>query len=115
MRGVDWRTVARAAQTMDTYCDIFGTLISCKPLMIRLRLLGGGGTWSTQMKKLLVALASIAAIVSAASAADLGVRPYTSAPAPAIAAIYNWSGFYIGINGGGGSGDVRFGSDSTVF
>src|SRR4051812_25867216 len=38
-----------------------------------------------------------------ASAADLAARPYTKAPAPAIATIYDWSGFYIGINGGGGS------------
>ncbi|QQO30970.1 porin family protein [Bradyrhizobium diazoefficiens] len=38
-----------------------------------------------------------------ASAADLAARPYTKAPAPMIATIYDWSGFYIGINGGGGS------------
>ncbi|MCK1718506.1 outer membrane beta-barrel protein [Bradyrhizobium sp. 141] len=37
----------------------------------------------------------------AASAADLAARPYTKAPAP-IAAMYDWSGFYIGVNGGGG-------------
>jgi len=37
-----------------------------------------------------------------ASAADLAARPYTKAP-PMMAAIYDWSGFYIGINGGGGS------------
>lgn len=38
-----------------------------------------------------------------ASAADLAARPYTKAPPPMVAAIYDWSGFYIGINGGGGS------------
>ena len=38
-----------------------------------------------------------------ASAADLAARPYTKAPAPMVATIYDWSGFYIGINGGGGS------------
>ena len=27
-------------------------------------------------------------------------RPYTKAP-PIVAALYDWSGFYIGINGGG--------------
>jgi outer membrane immunogenic protein len=37
-----------------------------------------------------------------ASAADLAARPYTKAPPPMIAAVYDWSGFYIGINGGGG-------------
>jgi outer membrane immunogenic protein len=38
-----------------------------------------------------------------ASAADLAARPYTKAPAPVISPIYDWSGFYVGINGGGGS------------
>jgi outer membrane immunogenic protein len=44
------------------------------------------------------------ALVSAApaSAADLAARPYTKAP-PMIAAIYDWSGFYVGANGGWGS------------
>jgi outer membrane immunogenic protein len=56
------------------------------------------------MKKLLfVAAGALALGVSAsASAADLAARPYTKAP-PMIAAVYDWSGFYIGINGGGGS------------
>ena len=36
-----------------------------------------------------------------ASAADLG-QPYTKAPPP-IVPMYDWSGFYVGINGGGGS------------
>ena len=38
-----------------------------------------------------------------ASAADLAARPYTKAPPPVVATVYDWSGFYIGINGGGGS------------
>src|ERR1700694_4784808 len=42
-----------------------------------------------------------------ASAADLATRPYTKAPAPVIAAIYDWSGFYIGANGGWGSSHDR--------
>jgi outer membrane immunogenic protein len=41
-------------------------------------------------------------LAAPASAADLGARPYTKAPF-AVAAIYNWSGFYIGLNGGYGS------------
>jgi outer membrane immunogenic protein len=53
------------------------------------------------MKSALGAL-SLATIVTQASAADLAARPYTKAP-PMIAAVYDWSGFYIGINGGGGS------------
>ncbi|MCA1394153.1 porin family protein [Bradyrhizobium sp. IC3123] len=53
------------------------------------------------MKKLAFATAALMALFTgAASAADLAARPYTKAPA--IAPIYDWSGFYVGINGGGG-------------
>src|SRR5438105_11899459 len=56
------------------------------------------------MKKFLVCTAGLIALAVAtpASAADLAARPYTKAP-PMIAAIYDWSGFYIGANGGGGT------------
>jgi outer membrane immunogenic protein len=56
------------------------------------------------MKKILLGAASLIAMgaVAPASAADLAARPYTKAP-PMVAAMYDWSGFYIGINGGGGS------------
>src|ERR1700724_3219789 len=56
------------------------------------------------MKKILLGAASLLAMgaVAPASAADLAARPYTKAP-PTVAPIYDWSGFYIGINGGGGS------------
>ena len=53
------------------------------------------------MKSALGAL-SLATLVTQASAADLAARPYTKAP-PMIAAVYDWSGFYIGANGGYGS------------
>jgi outer membrane immunogenic protein len=48
-----------------------------------------------------VGLAMIAAS-GTASAADLAARPYTKAP-PMVAAAYDWSGFYIGGNGGWGT------------
>jgi outer membrane immunogenic protein len=54
------------------------------------------------MKKFLVGAAGIIAMTTCASAADLGARPYTKAPMM-VAAAYDWSGFYIGLNGGGGS------------
>src|SRR5882757_9985872 len=52
--------------------------------------------------KLIAAFACTTALVStgAASAADLGARPYTKAPAY-IEPIFNWSGFYIGGHIGG--------------
>lgn len=54
------------------------------------------------MKKILLATVGLLAfgMVAPASAADLAARPYT--PAPIVAAIYDWNGFYIGANGGWG-------------
>jgi outer membrane immunogenic protein len=56
------------------------------------------------MKRLAVvgALLSIVGFAGAASAADLPARTYTKAPA-VVAPIYDWAGFYIGLNGGGAS------------
>ena len=53
------------------------------------------------MKKLVIALAAAATFSAPAVAADLGARPYAKAPAP-VAAVYNWTGFYIFGGGGGG-------------
>src|SRR6266849_6496289 len=57
-----------------------------------------------KMKKVLLVTASLIALGAAAPAvaADLAARPYTKAP-PMIAAVYDWSGFYVGANGGWGS------------
>src|SRR5665213_3233116 len=57
-----------------------------------------------RMKKFLLGIAGLAALglATPASAADLAARPYTKAPPPMMAAMYDWSGFYIGLNGGGG-------------
>jgi outer membrane immunogenic protein len=54
-------------------------------------------------------------MIAPASAADLAARPYTKAPAM-NPAVYDWSGFYIGANGGWGSShkcwtDTIFGAD----
>jgi outer membrane immunogenic protein len=56
------------------------------------------------MKKVLLVTASLIALgaTAPALAADLAARPYTKAP-PMIAAVYDWSGFYIGANGGWGT------------
>ena len=56
------------------------------------------------MKKFLLATVGLVALGMAApaSAADLAARPYTKAPPPMIAPIYDWTGFYIGANGGWG-------------
>lgn len=56
------------------------------------------------MKKFLLGTVGLVAlgIAAPASAADLAARPYTKAPPPVIAPIYDWTGFYIGANGGWG-------------
>ncbi|MGJ4960122.1 outer membrane protein [Bradyrhizobium sp. HKCCYLRH2015] len=54
------------------------------------------------MKKLLLTTTALVVLASPALAADLAARPYTKAPPPVMAAIYDWSGFYVGVNGGGG-------------
>ena len=58
------------------------------------------------MKIFLVGAVGLVAlgIGAPASAADLAARPYTKAPPPIMEPMYNWSGFYIGLNGGGGWG-----------
>jgi outer membrane immunogenic protein len=53
--------------------------------------------------KKLVAAAGLSALgISPALAADLPARTYTKAPT-FVAAVYDWSGFYVGLNGGGAS------------
>ncbi|OCK56943.1 outer membrane beta-barrel protein [Bradyrhizobium sp. LMTR 3] len=56
------------------------------------------------MKKYLLATVALIAFAAPAAAADLAARPYTKAPPAPIAAVYDWTGFYIGANGGWGSG-----------
>src|SRR6266853_1664158 len=61
------------------------------------------------MKKFLLGTVGLVALGMAAPAvaADLPARAYTKAPAPVVAAIYDWSGFYIGANGGYGTNRSR--------
>src|SRR5687767_3749173 len=59
------------------------------------------------MKRVIVAgvLMALSGAIGTAAAADLGRRyspPITRAPA--FSSAYNWTGFYLGINGGGGWG-----------
>jgi outer membrane immunogenic protein len=59
------------------------------------------------MKRVILACAGVLALSGAAAAADLPPAP-AAVPyykAPAYMPAYNWSGFYVGINGGGGFGD----------
>ena len=55
------------------------------------------------MKRILIAASVALVTASGAQAADLAARPYTKAP-PAVAAVYDWTGFYVGGNVGYGWG-----------
>ena len=56
------------------------------------------------MKKFLLGAVGVIALGMAApaAAADMAARPYKAAPVPYAAPMYDWSGFYIGANGGWG-------------
>jgi outer membrane immunogenic protein len=66
-------------------------------------------------KKLLAGCLVMGALVAAqtASAADLSVAPLYKAPPAAVAQVYNWTGFYLGINGGGGWGRSYWDANAT--
>jgi outer membrane immunogenic protein len=66
------------------------------------------------MKKILSTAALIAATTCSASAADLAPRPYVKAPIAAT--VYDWTGFYAGVNIGGvaSGGSVNDSSDPSI-
>ena len=68
------------------------------------------------MKKILLTTTALIALgIAPAAAADLAKRPYTKAPAAAIA-INNWTGFYLGAMGGYAQEDAdAFGTISGGF
>jgi outer membrane immunogenic protein len=54
------------------------------------------------MKKFLLATVGLIALVSMAAPASAADMPLKAPPLPIPPPIYNWSGFYIGLNGGWG-------------
>jgi outer membrane immunogenic protein len=60
-----------------------------------------------------IALLGLAAVGSA-RASDLSVAPLYKAPPVVAAPAYNWSGFYIGANGGGGWGTSNWNSAGSL-
>jgi outer membrane immunogenic protein len=61
------------------------------------------------MKRVLLASVGLMILAGSASAADLGPRYRPVVPkAPVMAPYYNWTGFYLGINGGGAWGSSEW-------
>src|SRR5262245_56524065 len=61
------------------------------------------------MKRVGFACLAVLGLMATANAADLP-RRFNPAPQPVYAPVYNWTGFYIGINGGGAWGSSRWDS-----
>lgn len=61
-------------------------------------------------RPLLAALLAVGALGAApcAHAADLSLAPLYKAPPSEVSQAYNWTGFYLGLNGGGGWGDSHW-------
>ena len=67
------------------------------------------------MKKLIATFFALGTLLAAPSAiaADLSVAPLYKAPPPPASPAYNWTGFYAGVNGGGGWGRSWWQSQAT--
>ncbi len=65
--------------------------------------------WRSNMKKYLLGTVALVALAVATPAvsADLGARYPVKAP-PMVSPVFDWTGFYIGINGGYGWGRSRW-------
>jgi outer membrane immunogenic protein len=106
-------TLPPAATSLEPRCDIFDTLFRATTVYTTMRGMKVTGNWTMHktLKATLLGAASAILMASAGYAADM-VEP---AAAPAPAAGFNWSGFYVGIGGGFGAAgyDSGFGFGSV--
>ncbi|HMK71629.1 MAG TPA: outer membrane protein [Xanthobacteraceae bacterium] len=65
------------------------------------------------MKRVFLAGIALTALAGAAAAADLPPGPAPYYKAPTYAPAYNWTGFYLGVNGGGGFGTSAWSSTGS--
>ena len=72
-----------------------GPRLNAMPLRVR-----SDEAEKTHMKKILLSAIAFVTLTGSAVAADMAVK---AAPPPPSYRIYNWTGFYIGANGGWGS------------
>src|ERR1700684_761 len=66
-------------------------------------------------KNLIAGCFAIGALLTAhaAAAADLSLAPLYKAPPAAVTQVYDWTGFYVGANGGGGWGHSFWDGNAT--
>jgi outer membrane immunogenic protein len=67
------------------------------------------------MKRLFAACAALLALAGTAAAADLYPAPYYKGPPPAYPVpLFTWTGFYLGLNGGGGFGSSTWDTAGSI-
>jgi outer membrane immunogenic protein len=66
------------------------------------------------MKRLVLAGLGLIALAGAAAAADLPPAPAPYYKAPPYALPFSWTGFYLGVNGGGGLGNSTWDSAGSI-
>jgi outer membrane immunogenic protein len=67
------------------------------------------------MKNFVAGCLAVGVVLAAqsAGAADLSVAPLYKAPPAEVTQVYNWTGFYLGVNGGGGWGHSYWDANTT--
>src|SRR5262249_61276935 len=67
------------------------------------------------MKRLFAAGVALLALAGTGAAADLYPAPYYRAPAaPYAVPLFTWTGFYLGLNGGGPFGSLTWGTGGRI-
>jgi outer membrane immunogenic protein len=66
------------------------------------------------MKRLFATGVALLALGGVAAAADLYPAPYYNAPPPAYPPLYIWTGFYLGLNGGGAFGSSTWDTAGSI-
>jgi outer membrane immunogenic protein len=68
-----------------------------------------------QMKRIVAGCLAVGVLMAAqcAAAADLSLAPLYKAPPAQFAPAYNWTGFYLGANGGGSWGHSYYSANTT--
>ena len=66
------------------------------------------------MKRLFAAGVALLALAGTAAAADLSAAPYYRAPVPYGVPLFTWTGFYLGINGGGAFGSSTWDTAGSI-
>ena len=66
------------------------------------------------MKRLFATGVALLGLAGTAAAADLSAAPYYRAPVPYAVPLFTWTGFYLGINGGGAFGSSTWDTAGSI-